>query len=134
MQTIFVCFQTFRKTKHGFQVLSGTVQPVQSSFFISQHETEQVGPLCSGDPILSLVRKLKPLIMVNHPLFGLCIDIQHYRSPWPHSENIIKWSGQLELAQVKAKNMSKMADCNAFGHGNGRINVSLSPGPKAQKV
>lgn len=122
----------YRKTKHGFQVLSGTVQPVQSLFFIFQHETEQVGLLCSGDPILSLVRKLKPLSMLNHPLFGLCIDIQLYRSPWPLSEQIIKWSGLLEIAGVKAKNMSKMADRNAFGHGNGRINVSLWPGPKAQ--
>lgn len=57
----------------------------------------------------SLVRKLKLLNTVNRPLFawGICIDIQHYRSPSPLSEQM-KWSGPFALAEVKAISMSKM--------------------------
>lgn len=115
---LFIFFQEdkYRKNKASISgsIRQGTACTIQ--FFISQHETEQVGPLCNSDPILSLVRKLKPLNTVNHPLFawGICIDIQHYRSPWPLSEQKIKWSGLFALAGVKAMNMSKMTDWNAW--------------------
>lgn len=64
----------------------------------------------------SLVRKLKLLNTVNRPLFawGICIDIQHYRSPWPLSEQKMKWSGLIALAGDKAMSMSKMKVWNAW--------------------